>query len=343
MLKYLNGINTNKMRKINPFGLQKKVANKFFALNKDAAKKFYKAQPPAVKRIIEKQIAVRKAVANKAYNMQPAALRRFNAKAASFAPIYPSIGEELDYLGANFFKKAKQKVQQAAQKAKAQIKKAGAQIKKVGQKVIKTVAKVGLAPSRGSFMLLVRLNVFGLAKGLAKQWNKDSGKIKSFWKDLGGDENELKKVIATGSKMKVNGIGAIRSYYRKNGYIGVEPVTTATAAAVASATPIIVKVVDLLKKSGINVDTVKKGIDAGKKLLSKAQNVTKAEIVVPAEKEAATQVTVDKNPLPSETIEQTTTTPATTTPATKEPMNKALIIGGAIAAAGAVYLLTKKK
>lgn len=345
MLKYLSGINKKKVNMFNPLKLQKKAASSFFKLNKDAAKKFYQLQPPAVKKLINKQIEQKKNLIRLAYNMQPNQMK-LKVNQLKSLPIYPSIADEIEMsgLGKNFFQKAKQKVQQAAQKAKATIKKAGQEIKKGAQKVVKVVAKVGLAPSRGSFMLLVRLNVFGLAKGLAKQWNKDSGKIKAFWKDLGGDENELKKVIATGSKMKVNGIGAIRSYYRKNGYIGVEPVTTATAAAVASATPIIVKVVDLLKKSGINIDTVKKGIDAGKKLLAKADNVSKAAIVVPAENADKTQVTVDQNPLPGQTAETTTPTP-TTTPTTKTEttINKGLLIGGAIAAAGAIYLISKRK
>ena len=37
--------------------------------------------------------------------------------------------------------------------------------------------------------------------------------------EAGEVAEKLKKVIATGSKMKVNGIGAIRSYYRKNGFL----------------------------------------------------------------------------------------------------------------------------
>lgn len=326
MLKYLSGINQNKNKMFNPFKFQKKAAATFFKLNKAAAQKFYQLQPPAVQKMIKKQIEKRQQLINFAKKNQPRFIQSRLNKLNSL-PIYPSISDEIELngVGANFFQKAKAKLKQAAQKIKA-----------VGQKVVKTVAKVGLAPSRGSFMLLVRLNVFGLAKGLAKAWNKNSSNIKRFWSDLGGDPEELKKVIKTGSKMAVNGIGAIKSYYRRNGYIGVEPVTTATAAAVASATPIIVKVVDLLKKSGINIDTVKKGIDAGKKLLAKANNVSKAAIVVPAEAAESTQVTVDKNPLPSATPAETTEPPKTGT-------NKALIIGGVALAAGAVYLISKKK
>lgn len=93
------------------------------------------------------------------------------------------------------------------------------------------VKKLLLAGPRNAFLAIVKLNVKGLATKLAKAINKDAGKVKELWeKKLGGNFNKLITAINVGKKHK---------------QLGAEPVST--TAAIASAAPIIVAVVKLVK------------------------------------------------------------------------------------------------
>jgi hypothetical protein len=145
-------------------------------------------------------------------------------------------------------------------------------LKKIIQKVKKPFAKVGLSPARGAFLALVRLNVFGLAKKLAKAYQKDPQKVLNFWTKFEGDTNILKETIRKGSKIKISGS------------IGQEPASSTTAAtAVATATPILIAVVKLFKELGIkdhkeNGGTIQEGIENGKKILS--ESAEKTDVIV---------------------------------------------------------------
>lgn len=100
-------------------------------------------------------------------------------------------------------------------------------------KITNVVKKVGVAPTRGAFLVLVRMNVLKLASQLAAGWNKDPKAIEDLWTGLGGNVDELKKTIVAGSGQNVSGMGQ-----------GV-------AAVIATATPIILAVLAKLKKLGV--------------------------------------------------------------------------------------------
>jgi hypothetical protein len=118
--------------------------------------------------------------------------------------------------------------------------------------------KIGLAPARGAFLLLVKLNVRGLATKLQQSIQKGSDKTKAFWSKVGGNFDKLKAEINKGAKkkpllgIKKKGIsGATSVEYLEPG-IGIEPATlTAAAAAIAAASPILLAVSKLFKSQSI--------------------------------------------------------------------------------------------
>lgn len=153
--------------------------------------------------------------------------------------------------------------------------------KKAGRKrVFKGVAKVALAPSRAAFLTIVRLNALKLATKIARVWNRPNGKetIIKWWENFGGDVNKLKQVILKGSKNKV----AMRG-----DQIGS---ATAISAAIASATPIIVALVPIIKKFKAGGDhkeaaEFNAGVEQGKQDLADNEDVPKAKVSMPRNKE----------------------------------------------------------
>ena len=141
-------------------------------------------------------------------------------------------------------------------------------LKKFGKKLSKiqpgrVLLKVGGAVPRNSFLLILKMNTFDLAKHLFEggQNPTNKEKIKRKWESLGGKWGALAKAINDGyhhylfrHKQKMN-----PAYHNINGvmeqeitgldgqYVGV-----ALSAAIASATPIILAFKGLLASLGIN-------------------------------------------------------------------------------------------
>lgn len=114
--------------------------------------------------------------------------------------------------------------------------------------------KVALAVPRTAFLELVRLNVRGLASKLARAIAKDSAKVESKWKKLGGNFSKFQAAVNAGKTKKplfgehkpVNGIG--------------DPVTL--SAGLASAAAIIAALSPLLKSLGGKDGEGDPGVDA---------------------------------------------------------------------------------
>lgn len=125
-------------------------------------------------------------------------------------------------------------------------------IKKSGKLLVKL--NPATVSARNSFLAIVGMNVFGIARKLQIVVAKKPNELKKFWQKLGGDYKKLVNTINKGAKhgKKVHGdeIGAL----------------PAIAAAIAAATPIIIKVKALMKSAGINTDKLE---DAAKGVLSK--------------------------------------------------------------------------
>jgi hypothetical protein len=183
-------------------------------------------------------------------------------------------------IGKISFDQIKSNLKTATAKSSNVVKKAAAQIPNAAAKLAQGSKTVSLTIPRAAFRGLVALNVHGLATNLKKVTDK-KGTMDGlgWWYDFGGDRNELQKTInESAGKKKIFGIeeenAAAREVY--GGYSGEvrigEPVTV--AASLASAAPILIKVLDVLKKAGINVDDVQKIADVTKKASADFENVT---------------------------------------------------------------------
>jgi hypothetical protein len=195
------------------------------------------------------------------------------------------------------------------------------------------VARISLAPARGSFLLLVGLNFMGLATKLASAFQTKKDATNTWWSRLGGNTNELLRKVEQGSKKKrIFGDD-------QEGTMGVVP-----AAAAATAAPILIKVATFLKSIGIDPAEI---ANAGKKVLA---NEIRAKLE-PKEKAAtqAREVAQMQTDQAVKTLSQDKITPDGLIPVTAEKKSKMqslsskkylpYIIGGGLA----IYLLTRKK
>lgn len=233
---------------------------------------------------------------------------------------------------------------------KISIKNVGKGIEKAGKGIKNVALKVALAPSRNAFLLLVSLNVLGLATKLAKGINKGA-KVMKTWENLGGSPSKLKSAINKGSKVKIAGI------HDFDNEIGAVPF----AAAIAAATPIIAKIASLLKSVGVDPDElIRKGkqsvLDKVKSKLTKGETQNDAEIDTSATNDAGIQTQIkdskggtstkggDYSMTMNETTKPDTDTETgeTTEKTTTGTMDYKKLIIPAVAIAG-LYLLTKKK
>ena len=116
-----------------------------------------------------------------------------------------------------------------------------------GKNAVKTV---GMAPARGSFLVLLNQNYKGLATKLDQALAKDPKKVSEFWVKLGGDTDKLKKAIKKGKTKKaigIFGIGEEGTGAEGGGGLNFKEIGEAAGAA----SGIIGVVVKLLKSLGI--------------------------------------------------------------------------------------------
>jgi hypothetical protein len=236
---------------------------------------------------------------------------------------------EPDYIGKGGFNKFKDK------------------IKKVVNNEIKLVKTVALAPARGPFLLLLDVNFRGLAKRLNKLRVKNPAALEEFWLKVGGKIDSLNKAIDKGKDKKAflgekKGIaGATDAVYIGGPYsicrvdgddeaIGFDPATITTALAAAGA--LVAAVSKLMKKNDIGQDKEDgPEIDTSgiPPIIPDGQDFAANDPASPeAEKYA---LTGEKPPVTSKGS------------STNFKPSLPLIIGGAAVAAGAIYILTKKK
>lgn len=188
----------------------------------------------------------------------------------------------------------------------------------------KIVLKIALAPARGSFLLLVGLNFMGLASKLQNAFDNRADETQNWWKNLGGNPNELLRKVQQGSKKK-RLLGADVEF-ASEGQIGV--VAAGTAAATATAAPILIKLAEFLSKLGIDVKEVS---EVGKRVLAKqVKNVVEKKLETDAELDQASQDEVDRIVNQSENYNAD---------GTKKMNYLPIVIGGAVI----IYLISRKK
>jgi hypothetical protein len=157
-------------------------------------------------------------------------------------------------------------------------KKKGKFFKKIGKNIKKVVSasnKLALIPMRKSFLLLVNLNVRGIAKKLSLALKQKPGKVEKLWKQLGGNASVLKRAINTGAKKKPL-LGAKKSLR------GVEGIGAAPAAAVLAAAGTILAAFASILKSVKGEPETKEDIQADQELnqtLDQAASSSNKEIL----------------------------------------------------------------
>lgn len=144
-------------------------------------------------------------------------------------------------------------------------------VRKVGKAIVKFTKKTALLVPRASFLLLLRLNFRGLAKRLASK-QKARDKFAKVWKNLGGSMSKLNKAIEKGKKKKAlfgskklkgdleGQLSELGLVLENHGVIDMDTylgslglgayVTASVGASIASAIPIIKKILSVMKSVG---------------------------------------------------------------------------------------------
>lgn len=277
--------------------------------------------------------------------------------------LYKLSGIETDAEIGNWFKRAANAVSQGVKNvsdfAGDKARQAANAIKKEAQIIANQVASatktVGLAIPRNAFLLLLRFNVKGWASGLK---DKNMNQLAWWANDFGGNRSDLVNAIREGAKNKrILGFNDNSIIYP--GLIGAigEPVTI--TSALATATPILIKVSTFLDEAKKVADKAEGIVDKGKttyQTVNDAANKFKettglnvGDILFKKE----TGQTGTKNQLTANDVKPTTpqdakrvadalVQKATGTGQGLKIDNKILMIGGA-AALVAILLLNKKK
>jgi hypothetical protein len=139
------------------------------------------------------------------------------------------------------------------------------------KKGLRGVLKISAVAARQAFLGLVQLNVHNLAKKLAVAYEKNPTGLKNLWEGFGGRIAKLVGAINRGKKKKrILGFNSIG-----------EPLTV--AGLLAAASPIVIKVVDFLKKMGIKPEEL---VDVAKQALNrKAKELISDQLTPQAEQE----------------------------------------------------------
>jgi hypothetical protein len=189
-------------------------------------------------------------------------------------------------------------------------------------KVADAGKKVAFAPFRGPFLLLVRLNVFNLARRIVRAIAKDRQRMKNFWEnEIGGDFAQLVSIAEKGKKEMPILPGKSQTF--SGNYSSAEP--TSTAAAAVAATPITVKITALLSAIGVALENAEDIAEKGKELAKTGKEL------------------VGGKPSPTTPGATPPIVPRETPKESEEPKNNTtilLLVGAALVGA---YLIYKKK
>jgi len=226
------------------------------------------------------------------------------------------------------------------------------EIKKTVKGEVKLVKTIALAPARGSFLLLIDVNLRGLARKMADLRAKNPKLYEEFWLKLGGKIDSLNEAVNKGSKKKAflgekkNKISGATEAVYIGGYnsicrvdddsqaIGFDPATI--TVALTSAAAIVAAAQKLFKKEGVKDKPSEEGepIDtSGAEPINPEGGDFAAQD--PASPEAEKYATTGETPaLSKKTI-------APTSGGGFKP-SPALIIGG-LGILGAIYYFSKRK
>jgi hypothetical protein len=179
------------------------------------------------------------------------------------------------------FNQVKNNIKNAAVKSSNIVKNAASQIPAAAQKIQKGMVTAGLAAPRAAFLALVELNFTGLATDFKKIIDQKGDEGIKWWVDLGGDRSSFTKSINQGASKKaiLSGVDEERDAYDEiyKGYSGTG-IGVVVATTAATATPILIKAADVIKKlKAAGVDASKIAASA-KQAASTFKNVTGKDV-----------------------------------------------------------------
>lgn len=189
----------------------------------------------------------------------------------------------VDQIGGLNFDQVKNNIKTAAAKSSNVVKKAAAQIPAAAKKIEQGMVTAGLAAPRAAFLALVELNFTGLATDFKKIIDQKGDEGIKWWVDLGGDRSSFTKSINTGAGKKaiLSGVDEERAAYDEiyKGYSGDGvAVGVVVATTAATATPILIKAADVVKKlKAAGVDASKIASSA-KQAAATFKNVTGKDV-----------------------------------------------------------------
>ena len=229
-------------------------------------------------------------------------------------------------------KAAKARKKAAKKKIKANRTGIAKAVQKVGKGIARFTVATTMQVPRTMFCLLLRLNFRGLASKLANN-EKAREKMKTLWRKLGGKTKSWQNAVEKGknkkplfgskklkgfTELQLQQLGAVLSEWgvfeggetlgkifteKELGDLGIAATTT-TAAATASATPIIIKVVKMLAEMGVKVAETAAEAKAG------GEDIEEVEEDVPIETPAAESEeyaeTAEDEPVEPEPVETET-------------------------------------
>ena len=206
-----------------------------------------------------------------------------------------------------------------ARKSKAQRKERRKKILTKVRKGGKLIMKVGMVPTRASFISAVSLNLFNLATRLTQLAAKNPNAVTKFWENFGGDMKKLNKAIIKGLSVKRKKEER-KAKKRGSEVSGDSEIGSVTAGAIiAVALPIVTAVLKLFSSNKSD----KPGDDKHDKA-----NVEKLKKTL---RENSTDKILDSKADPEESA------------VSGLMENKPLLIGGGLAVLLGAYLLMKKK
>jgi hypothetical protein len=212
------------------------------------------------------------------------------------------------------------------------------------KKGFKALKGVALAPARAPFIALTTINFRGLARKLGEARTKNPDKYQEWWLKVGGNIDKLNKAVDKGKDKKpflgekkgVNGIYGIDDDVII-GYIGAEPVSTATLLTAAAG--LIAAAGKLFKSLGIKNKEGEKNVEEGVEDAKVSEELGEGENFAandPASKEAEDYAA-------SGGVVKPNIKSSTKGDGGMGFKPSPLIIGGGIAALGLIYFLTKSK